>query len=301
MLYTMPDLTWAVYVKNLVLVYRFSQKGTVTREDPFVHVKVSGVWKIGNGVMTITWGDKTTDEWDVPMNPRRTTGERRSAKETVPLTAEALDYFLQLGDVAYGVGDPIQHAGGLVASVVYENEVRTGGTIAWVCCNPGNIVNGEKYGSIPGKRLHVKIRQKGKDDQWHLKDHPFSIFPNEDVGFKAVVSWMRNYGKRSIRSAMHDYAPLGDSTNNPDAYAARLAHALKVSVETSMASLTDEQLVQLAKAVTGVEQTVPGRKWSRGSPDMPAALRARLAPQSMPQPTRPRGYFIHNPASSEMA
>lgn len=277
MLTTMPDLTWVVYVKDLILIYRFSRTGTVVWEDPFVRRKgPPGRWSFEKGAMRINWDDWTTDVWGAPVNPRRTRGERRTAEGAIPLTAEAQNYFLHPGDVVYGLGDPIKHTH-QVATVVYADGVRTGGTIAWLCCNPGNIMNGEKYGSIPGKRLHVKGWAPGLDGKKKPVDRPYSIFPDEETGFKAVVAWLRAYGRRSFRGAMHDYAPAADG-NNPDGYAARLAAALKVGVDTPMSDLTDDQLAQMAKAVTGVEVTEPGRKIPNGSDAMPLELRGRLMP-----------------------
>ena len=106
-------------------------------------------------------------------------------------------------------GDVISIAG--VAYVLYDAEGRTGGSLSWCDCNPGNIVTSqeaEKYGAFAGAH-----------------NYRFAVFPDETTGHSAVVSYLSNPVRsgRSILDMMKAYAPAGDGPNSPEAYAAAIA------------------------------------------------------------------------------
>jgi hypothetical protein len=261
---SMPDLKWTVLVKNWRWVYTFSRGGAVSWLDPFNKMTGKGTWRIQGHTMKVSWvNSKTTEEWDVPLNPLLEQGVCHMAEGSYALKAWAMNFYLEPGDVVY-VGQAIQRGNGTVASVIYPDEVRTGGTVAWICRNPGNIREGEKYGAYKGKRLNV--RSAGA----------YAIFPDETTGLMAVVSVLRAYGRVTLSQAMHKYAPSTDGSNRPDDYAGTLAGRLRVSVNTYLPTLSDEQMLRLAFEITGVEHTAKGTPYPLSSPALPGEIRQRL-------------------------
>ena len=107
------------------------------------------------GKLITRWtGSTTWEEWDVPINPNGAKGTCYMKEGTYGLHAVAQNYYLEAGDVV-STGSPIVRGNGTVASVIYSDEVRTGGTVAWICRNPGNIRDGDKFGAFKGKKLQV--------------------------------------------------------------------------------------------------------------------------------------------------
>jgi hypothetical protein len=261
----MPHLQWRVTVKPWTWIYTFSDTGTVSWLDPFNKMTGKGTWRIVGDTMTTRWvNSKTWEEWDVPFNPQGTDGTCHMAgNDDRQLHAVALNFHLQPGDVVYK-GAPIQNSGGIVASIIYPDEVRSGGTIAWICKNPGNIRDGDKFGAYKGKKLHVG------------KAGAFAIFPDETTGLMAVVGVLRGYGRVTLSQAMQKYAPRTDGHNDPDKYASILSSGMRLSINTYLPSLSDEQMLRLAYLITGVERTAPGRTFSWDDPDLPGEIRQRL-------------------------
>jgi hypothetical protein len=265
----MPDLKWTVHVHRWTWIYTFSRNGAVSWRDPFNGMHANGSWRMEKGKLITRWvASKTWEEWDVPINPHAATGQCHMEEGTYDLEAEALNYYLQPGDVVY-VGRQIIKGNGTAASIIYPDEVRSGGTIAWICRNPGNIRQGEKYGAYKGKQLHVK------------KLAPYAIFPNETIGLNAVVTVLKRFGHVTINQAMHHYAPNGDGHNNPDEYARGLAKGLGVQ---DSAYLDQLDLTRMAKLITGVESTIEGKRWARDDPNLPEEIRGRL-PGRLSPPT----------------
>jgi hypothetical protein len=270
----MPDLKWRVRVERgtgesverWVWDYAFSHKGTVTWRDPFNGKHGSGSWRMDETVMTIRWNGSTSwEEWDVPMFPQHATGEVHWSDGSYPLEAVATDWYYRPGDVAYGVGEPIKRGNGTVACVIYPDEVRTGGTVAWITRNPGNIREGEKYGAYKGKKLYVN------------KVGGYAIFPDAATGLLAMVKVLRAYGALTIRQAIYKYAPEKDG-NDPAAYLATVIRGTKFSESSILTSMSDEQLQRMADVMSGeVERTQEGTPWARDSYDLPPGLRPRLA------------------------
>ena len=270
MLLTMPDMTWTVRVDRWTWIYAFSRLGTVRWRDPGNGMHGNGTWRVENGSLITRWfPSKTWEEWDLPIFPQKATGKAHMADGTFDLEAEAQDYYLRPGDVVYDVGQAIVRSNGTVASVIYPDEVRTGGTVAWICRNPGNIRDGDKYGAYKGKQLQVK------------KVGGFAIFPDEDTGLQAVVSILKVYGHVTLKQAMYKYAPPSDH-NDPDKYAATLADGLGVPDSTFLTTLTGEQMKNLAKLITGVEHTQKGTPWGRDDSALPPQISQRLPPHLYP-------------------
>jgi hypothetical protein len=155
--------------------------------------------------------------------------------------------------------------------VIYPDHVKRGqphmmsgkGSFAWLNNNPGNLTGGgTSVGEYPGKR------------NWH----GFLIFPTPEDGLAAIPKFLKanGYGPLSIAAAFKKYAPKGDGKNDPAHYAQSVADAIGVSVDTKIDDLTDDQLVEIAKAIKKMEGTVPGDELSRTDPSIPEAIRNRL-------------------------
>ena len=108
----------------------------------------NGSWRIGNGKLTTTWhASKTRIRSGIIRSIPRAWPANASWKEgTYSLWAEAQNYYVGPGDVITSGGKKY---------VVYPDEVRSGGTVAWVCRNPGAICEGEKYGAYKGKKFQT--------------------------------------------------------------------------------------------------------------------------------------------------
>jgi hypothetical protein len=258
----MPDLTWRVRVHNWTWTYTFSHLGSVTWRDPFNGRHGSGSWRVqGDKLLTRWFGSQTWEEWDLPINPLSATGSCHMEEGTYDLWAEAQHYYLQPGDTLT-VGNK--------KYVIYPDEVRSGGTVAWVCRNPGNIRSGEKYGAYKGKSFQTK------------SVGAFAIFPDEETGMRAIISVLKGYGHVTVAQAMHKYAPSGDGVNNPDKYGRTVAKGIGVDVGTYVDTLNDTQLQAFAAQIKIVEGWQEGDPVPRDSPKLPEELRQRLAPHLYP-------------------
>lgn len=105
---------------------------------------------------------------------------------------------------------------------------RSGGSRSWRNSNPGNL----RFG--PFARC---MGATGADSAG------FAIFPDEATGRKAQESLLFNsdsYKNLSIRDAIQRYAP-GSDGNDPAGYAADMARAAGVGIDTKMSDLTPDQ------------------------------------------------------------
>ncbi len=171
------------------------------------------------------------------------------------------EFVLQPGDVFNVQGK---------THILYDNEVKTGGSLSWIHNNPGNIRpaghEAERYGAYAG-RQHAN----------------FAIFPNEQTGFEAIKSFLRARNSKSITQIMEIYAPRGDGNNDPDAYAATIANRLAVPVSTIVGSLSDSQLTTFASEIKRVEGWIPGTSYGLDAlPD--EVLQALTNPSTPDQP-----------------
>ncbi len=265
MLQTMPDLKWRVRVEQWVWDYDFSHKGTVTWRDPFNGEHGAGTWRVEGGQLVVDWkGTTSKDVWDVPIFPQHATGAVLWSDGSHDLVATATNWYYQPGDVVYGVGERIVRGNYTVACVIYPDEVRTGGTVAWITRNPGNIRLGEKYGAYKGKKLTVN------------KVGSYAIFPDAGTGLMAIVKILRGYGRVTLRQAIEKYAPRSDG-NDPVAYTAAVVRGTKYKETDLLTAMSDEQLLRMADVMSGeVERTQAGTTWARDSYDLPPGLRPRL-------------------------
>lgn len=264
MLLTMPELKWNVRVDRWLWVYAFNLQGGVSWRDPFNGKSGRGSWRHSGDTIVTRWnGSKTWEEWYMPANPDDARGVCHMDDEDYELKAHALNYHLAPGDVVVA-GEKLIRTNGFRACVIYPDHVKSGGTIAWVCNNPGNIREGAKYGAYAGK--HLTVPGLGN----------YAIFPDENTGLMAVVSVLRGYGRVTLLQAMHKYAGKGDGQNDPDGYARTLAGGMRIGIDTPLPSLSDEQLLRIATLITGVEGTVEGSTWARDDPRLPPGLAGRL-------------------------
>jgi hypothetical protein len=83
--------------------------------------------------------------------------------------------------------------------------------------NPGNI----RYGGATNIAYQGEVDNNGADFKW---------FSSMGYGFRAIIVIYRYYntylGKKSLLDMTSTYAPAGDGSNNPTAYATSLAKAL---------------------------------------------------------------------------
>ena len=150
--------------------------------------------------------------------------------------------------------------------VIYQKEVRTGGSSSWLANNPGNLDYTPEvvaWGAYDGKKL-----------PWGK--HRFAIFSHEETGHLAIQKFLRTHqGERDINLMMHLYAPAGDRKNKPNQYATEIAAALEVPVTTLVKTLTDKQLIVFANEIQRVEGWHPGTTYARGDPSLPKQVRDR--------------------------
>jgi hypothetical protein len=148
-----------------------------------------------------------------------------------------------------------------VAYVFYDSEVRSGGSLSWCNCNPGNIVvsgEADSYGAYQG-----------------VHNYRFAVFPDETTGHQAVVSFLSNpiRSSKTITQMMAIYAPAGDGPNSPQAYADRIVQALgdPVTADTPVNTLSGGQLDTMASAIQNIEGWQEGPQ-PAGPDDLPDDL-----------------------------
>jgi hypothetical protein len=276
-LLTMPDLTWAVRVfdgsNQWVWEYKFTRIGNkVSWRDTWNGMHGNGTWRIEGDKMKTSWsGSATTEEWDVPIDPSLAKGTCVMKGKEYKLEAVAQGYFLQPGDVVYSGTPLFRVTVPSPATIIYELEVRSGGTIAWICNNPGNIQAwtdwAEHHGAYKGKHLDVPS-VKGR----------YAIFPDRTAGLKAIGSVLRGYPKGfTIREAIFKYAPP-EHGNNPEAYTKQVRDTLKLPDDTLLKDLNEMQILQMVTTITRVEDEKTGDTWPRNSTDLPNDIRQRLSP-----------------------
>jgi peptidoglycan hydrolase-like protein with peptidoglycan-binding domain len=133
--------------------------------------------------------------------------------------------------------------------VVYQDEVRTGGTLAWRNTNPGNIIRGQFA------TAHGAIGYNNR----------FAVFPDEATGMAAIVALLRTpkYQALTVLDAMKRYAPPEDN-NDPVAYANHIHQLTGIEPSRAMSSLSDAELEAMAGAIRKVEGWKEGTIYRRG-------------------------------------
>ena len=126
---------------------------------------------------------------------------------------------------------------------------RSGGSIAWRYCNPGNI----KWGKFA--RTHGAI---GKGWGRH------SVFPSYEIGRLAkktlLFTPIRKYYNLSVREALGYYAPFGDWKNNPNIYTRFVVARVKgITAKTKLKHFSDSQQEQMWNAMQRFEGFKTGK------------------------------------------
>lgn len=139
--------------------------------------------------------------------------------------------------------------------VVYENEVRLGGSPAWRNNNPGNIRKSSvmyEYGAIA------------------YNPQNFAIYPDYATGKKAIKSLLKEKnGPLTITKLMSKYAPPEDN-NDPVAYAKHITELTGIESSRTVNSLNDTELNALCDAIEKIEGTIKGTLYKCGDKDLPA-------------------------------
>jgi hypothetical protein len=105
-----------------------------------------------------------------------------------------------------------------IASTIQTVEGYYPGSLAYQNNNPGNLIYVGQAGATEGAG-------------------GFAAFPSYDAGYQALVNQIQIYSNQglTINQMMNKYAPAGDGSNNPTAYAQTIASALGVSPDTTVA------------------------------------------------------------------
>ena len=162
---------------------------------------------------------------------------------TRDLRAVPLNWFLEPGDVVYA-GEQMVNSS-IQAAVIYADEVRTGGTVAWICRNPGNIKQSpslfaEKHGAFKGK----------------ISPGP-GVTRLCDLPQRTEGTHGRRRPAQGIRACDHQAGDgavpkNGGGKNDPELYAAILARGLHVNINTKLSRLTNQQVSRMAALIQSI-------------------------------------------------
>jgi hypothetical protein len=144
--------------------------------------------------------------------------------------------------------------------VIYSDEVRRDGSVAWLGRNPGNIRNGDAYGAYSGKKVSAG------------RNGTFAVFPDEATGFEAIKAVLRGYGHVTIAQAMGRYAPAGDGGNDPAGYARTVAGRMGVQVGAFVDTLSESQLTTFALAIKQAEGWLEGTSYRLDDASLPTEV-----------------------------
>jgi hypothetical protein len=124
--------------------------------------------------------------------------------------------------------------------------IRSGGTRAWRCNNPGNL-HASTYSMNKQRRSIGKVRE-GKDE--------YAVYPDYATGHEALVVMLKGriYSPLSLREAMKKY-----DFNNPK-YIDEIVKITKLDPERSIKSLRDHEFEIFWKAIEKVEKWIVGRE-----------------------------------------
>ena len=106
-----------------------------------------------------------------------------------------------------------------IAATIQQVEGYYPGTLAYTNNNPGNLIYVGQAGATPGAG-------------------GFAAFPSYELGQQALYNQIQIYANQglTIDQMMAKYAPAGQGSNNPTAYASTIANNLGVSTDTTVAA-----------------------------------------------------------------
>jgi hypothetical protein len=107
-----------------------------------------------------------------------------------------------------------------IASTIQTQEGYYPGSLAYTNNNPGNLIYAGQAGATPGAG-------------------GFAAFPSYAAGQAALDNQIQIYATNglTINQMMALYAPAGQGSNNPSAYAQTIADALGVSPDTTLTDI----------------------------------------------------------------
>jgi len=122
--------------------------------------------------------------------------------------------------------------------------IRSGGTRAWRCNNPGNL-HVSKY-SASKKRGCIGTVIDGKDE--------YAIYPDYATGHEALVVMLRGsvYSPRTLRNAMEHYE------KEKKDYIDIIVQRTGLNPERTIQSLNDKEFESFWQAIEYVEKWIPG-------------------------------------------
>ena len=119
-----------------------------------------------------------------------------------------------------------------------DKMLRTGGTLAWLLNNPGNLRPGGKYVSMIG--------------QADTASGKFAIFSSVEEGRKEKRALLRRkYNDMTLYNAMHTYAPEGE--NDTAKYLAFVRKKSGATDQTVIKDMTDDQFNGMVAAMEQYE------------------------------------------------
>ncbi len=107
-----------------------------------------------------------------------------------------------------------------IAQTIQQVEGYYPGSLAYTNHTPGNLIYVGQAGATQGAG-------------------GFAAFPSYDAGYQALLNQIQNYASRglTIQEMMNLYAPAGQGSNNPTAYASMIASALGTTPDTSLSDV----------------------------------------------------------------
>jgi len=144
------------------------------------------------------------------------------------------------------VGDPQS-----MFTVQYFDEdgnmtIRSGGTRAWRCNNPGNLHR--SHYSMSKKRRAIGFARDDKDE--------YAVYPDKETGREALTVMLRGsvYSPMTLRSALAHYEPKKKD------YIDIVADKTGLDPERTIKSLNDKEFKRFWQAVEFVEKWEVGRE-----------------------------------------
>ena len=128
-----------------------------------------------------------------------------------------------------------------IAQTIQTQEGYYPGSLAYINNNPGNLIYASQSGATQGSG-------------------GFAKFPDYSTGYQALLNQIQLYASRgmTIQDMMNVYAPAGQGSNDPTAYAATVAASLGVSPDTPLTDLRNMQPVSPGSFVASLNPTSPG-------------------------------------------
>jgi hypothetical protein len=124
--------------------------------------------------------------------------------------------------------------------------IRSGGSRAWRCNNPGNLLAG-KYSNGKSRRS-IGTAGDSRDE--------YAVYPDYETGHEALVVMLGGsvYSPLSLRAAIKRY----DSTNPK--YIDSIIEMTKLDPERAIKSLSDREFEMFWKAIEHIEKWIVGRE-----------------------------------------